>query len=147
VGTTGIILIMKIVINTCFGGYNISHEAMLAYCDLKGIQVWPEQDDFYWNYWTVPLGMRVPHKPHEEFYAMPLAARKAYNDVYTAQIICRSDIERNDPVLVQVVEQLGKAAWGDYSELKVVEVPDGVDWYIDEYDGKERVAETHRVWD
>ena len=120
---------------------------MLAYCDLKGIQVWPEQDDFYWNYWTVPLGMRVPHKPHEEFYAMPLAARKAYNDVYTAQIICRSDIERNDPVLVQVVEQLGKAAWGDYSELKVVEVPDGVDWYIDEYDGKERVAETHRVWD
>jgi hypothetical protein len=147
VGTTGIILIMKIVINTCFGGYNLSHEAMLAYCDLKDIQVWPEKDDFYWNYWTVPPETRVQHKPHEEFYAMPLAARKAYNDVYISQIICRSDIERTDPVLVQIVEQLGEAAWGDLSELKVVEVPDDVDWYISEFDGKERVAERHRVWD
>jgi hypothetical protein len=94
----------------------------------------------------VPPETRVPHKPHEEFYAMPLAARKAYNDLYTAQIICSSDIGRTDPVLAQVVELLGKAAWGNFSELKVVDIPDDVDWYISQYDGKEHVAERHRVW-
>ena len=27
-----------------------------------------------------------------------------------------------------------------------VEIPDGVQWEIDEYDGGERVAECHRTW-
>ena len=30
--------------------------------------------------------------------------------------------------------------------LKVVEIPDGVDWEIEEYDGEEWVSEKHRVW-
>ena len=145
-GTTGIILIMKIVINTCYGGYNLSHEAMLQYCKLKNIEVWPELDSGFWVYWIVSPETRMPVGTHEEFYALPLAERVAYNNLYCAQSICRSDIARNDPVLAQVVEQLGKAANGDCSNLKVVEVPDDVAWYISEYSGKERVAETHRVW-
>jgi len=35
---------------------------------------------------------------------------------------------------------------GTYSDLKVVEIPDGVNWYIEEYDGLEHVAERHRTW-
>ena len=54
--------------------------------------------------------------------------------------------ERNDPKLVQCVEQLGKAADGLYAELKVVEIPDDVDWGIDDYDGMESISENHRVW-
>jgi len=138
---------MKIVINTCYGGYNLSHEAMLQYCNLKGMQVWPEQDNGYWNYWTVLPAARLPHKTHEEFYAMPLEQRKAYNDAYVQQTLNYSNIDRDDPVLVQVVEQLGKAAAGDCANLKVVDIPKGVTWTIVEYDGKEHVAENHRVWD
>lgn len=52
--------------------------------------------------------------------------------------------DRADPTLVQVVEELGPAAGSD--ALKVVEVPDNVDWYIEEFDGKEHVAEVHRTW-
>ena len=37
-------------------------------------------------------------------------------------------------------------AWGCCSRLKVVEIPDGIEWQIEEYDGKEWVAETHRTW-
>ena len=55
-------------------------------------------------------------------------------------------IARNDPALVTTVHRLGSEAGGDYATLKVVEVPAGVDWYIDEYDGKEWVAEKHRTW-
>ena len=30
--------------------------------------------------------------------------------------------------------------------LKIVEIPEGVRWEIEEYDGKEWVAEMHRTW-
>lgn len=57
------------------------------------------------------------------------------------------EIERNDPVLLQVIDQLGvKACDGHYAELKVVQLPDDVEWEIVEYDGKEHVAECHRTW-
>lgn len=56
------------------------------------------------------------------------------------------DIYRSDPILVQVVEDLGSEANDEWSNLKVVEIPDDVDWMILEYDGKEWVAEKHRTW-
>lgn len=56
------------------------------------------------------------------------------------------EIERNDPHLVSVVKELGSEADGSFAELKVVEVPDGVKWTIEEYDGSEWVAEVHRTW-
>ena len=56
------------------------------------------------------------------------------------------DIERNDPVLVEVVEAMGSDADGEFAELKVVEVPDNIEWTIEEYDGEEWVAEVHRTW-
>ena len=53
---------------------------------------------------------------------------------------------RNDPRLVECVETLGERASGDVAKLKVVEVPDNVQWYISDYDGVEEVHEVHRVW-
>jgi hypothetical protein len=54
------------------------------------------------------------------------------------------DIDRTDAVLVQLVEEGGFN--GNSSDLKVVEIPEGVDWGIAEYDGREWVAEKHRTW-
>ena len=45
-----------------------------------------------------------------------------------------------------MVEEQGDAINGAFSDLKVVEIPDGIRWYIDEYDGMEHVAERHRTW-
>ena len=56
------------------------------------------------------------------------------------------DICRDDPVLVQVVEELGEKSFNRYSKLCVVEIPEGVKWHIHEYDGMEHVAEDHRTW-
>ena len=49
------------------------------------------------------------------------------------------DIDRADPILAQVVEELGKKANGDYAELYIAEVPAGTKYRIDEYDGIETV--------
>jgi hypothetical protein len=58
------------------------------------------------------------------------------------------DMQRDDPQLVALVEELGTdRVSGKLAELHVVEVPDGVEWRIEEYDGQEWVAETHRTWE
>jgi hypothetical protein len=59
---------------------------------------------------------------------------------------CLTNVERSDPNLVRVVEELGCEANGDFSMLKVVEVPDGVEWNVQDSDGDEWVAEVHRTW-
>ena len=56
------------------------------------------------------------------------------------------DLIRADPFLVEVVKELGEAANGEYASLKVVEIPDDVEWEISEYDGAEWIAECHRTW-
>jgi hypothetical protein len=55
--------------------------------------------------------------------------------------------DRTNPKLIECVEKLGdKRASGKYACLKVVEIPDGVDWEINDYDGCETVHEKHRIW-
>lgn len=57
------------------------------------------------------------------------------------------DIERTNPILIKVVEELGtEKASGIYAELRVVEIPDDVNYYIDDYDGIETIHEEHRSW-
>lgn len=56
-------------------------------------------------------------------------------------------LDRDDPRLVQVVEELGKDASGRYASLKVIEIPADVKWHIHEYDGAETIHEDHRSWD
>lgn len=56
------------------------------------------------------------------------------------------DEVRAAPELVQVVEELGEKASGSFANLVVVDVPDDVDWVIEEYDGYETIEEVHRSW-
>lgn len=59
---------------------------------------------------------------------------------------CCNDKNRASPELVRCVEQLGEKANGTYSRLKVVEIPDDVDWYIYQDDiGIEVIHEKHRT--
>jgi hypothetical protein len=56
------------------------------------------------------------------------------------------DIPRDCPVLVAMIEEQGDAINGAFSDLRIVEIPDDVSWYIEEYDGMEHIAERHRTW-
>jgi len=49
-------------------------------------------------------------------------------------------VERNDPILVAVVERLKDAANGKSASLKIQEIPSGMKYRIDEYDGLESVV-------
>ena len=56
-----------------------------------------------------------------------------------------ADVARDDPKLIELVEQ-GNAS-GYYASLKVVEIPNDVDWVIEAYDGREWISEKHMKWE
>ena len=59
---------------------------------------------------------------------------------------CTNFHERTNPCLIAIVEELGEEASARHAKLKVIEIPDGIEYTIEEYDGKEWVAEVHRTW-
>lgn len=142
---------MKVVINRCFGGFGLSKEACQRYWDIKGQQVWIEDDTKFKSFglftvWLVPPEDRLESKEGEAFYSMSMEERKAYNEKHSEQTWYYRDVDRNDPILVQLVEENSELYSGRCAELAVVEIPDGVNYEIEEYDGREHVAETHRTW-
>ena len=56
------------------------------------------------------------------------------------------NIPRTDPILVEMITENSELYSDDHADLHVVEVPDDVQWHIDNYDGREHVAENHRIW-
>lgn len=140
---------MKIVINNCYGGFSLSEEGVRRYAEIKGITLWPEADTKYKSlgvvhFWTVPPEQRP--KMIEHWHQASLEERQANNEAFARAQLYDREIPRDDPALVQVVQELGKAANGHHAALKVVTIPDGVQWEIDEYDGLEAVHEKHRSW-
>ena len=59
------------------------------------------------------------------------------------------DLARTDSLLIECVEAFeaeGKDASGAHASLSVVEIPDDVEYTIEEYDGVEWIAEEHQTW-
>lgn len=55
--------------------------------------------------------------------------------------------DRTNPLLIQAIEVLGASVCnGRCADIKVIEIPDDVDWEIDNHDGIETIHEKHRKW-
>lgn len=127
----------KIVYNACYGGFSLSKEAIQRYWEIKGQQVWIEDKQWRFNVWLVPPEERMKQKSTEEFASMTMKERIAYNEAYSAQSWYDRDVDRHDPVLVQVVEEMGDEASGEFAKLRIAEVSGP--YRIDKYDGFESV--------
>lgn len=141
--------VQRIVINTCHGGFGLSNDGVLHYLKLSGIPVWIEAQSSLipFKYWLVPPGPdRIEDPTSEQWSSMTTQERQAHNNKYSQQVFFDREIPRDDPFLVATVLELGEKSYGSHAELKVVEVPSDVDWIIEEYDGKEWIAEKHRTW-
>ena len=127
----------KVVYNACYGGFGLSKEACQRYWDIKGQQVWIEDVQWGVTVWLVSPEDRIPSKEGDAFYSMSMDERVAYNRAHSEQTWYDRNVDRHDPVLVQVVEELGKKANGDFANLQIDEVRGS--YRIDEYDGNESV--------
>lgn len=105
---------MEILLNKCYGGYGLSDEAVRLYLTKKNIPIVinSKSSDKYFKYYIVEDNDRFSE----------------YN------------IPRTDPVIIEVIKELGKKANGSSAELAIISIPDGCQYYIDEYDGMESIA-------
>ena len=140
----------KIVINKCYGGFSLSYEGVMLYAKLKGIKIYAFVSDAsdYRKYLPYKGKGREPFCIHYKTVSEMVEQKRNKDGLYEGNKTYFSDrdIERNDIFLIKVVEKLGDRANGRCAELEITEIPDGVKWVIDEYDGMEHVEEEHRSW-
>lgn len=155
----------KIVINVCHGGYSLSYLAVKRLAELNGKECYayerdwsnkenpyklvtkPKKDDMFLSYFStndVALINRISNS--DNWHSMTDEEKDAHNKEYEKYDLETRPEDRTDPQLIQVIEELGKKANGRCAELKIVEIPDNVQWHIHDYDGYEHVAEDHRTW-
>jgi hypothetical protein len=126
----------KIVYNACYGGFSLSHEAMIRYAEIKGITLYTEKKYGYSHYYLCPPEEYDRISAEEQAKPVSPDRYERSNALYLSD----RDFERNDPVLVQVVEELGDKANGRCAKLRIAEVPAGTLYRIDEYDGFESIG-------
>lgn len=111
----------QVVINCDFGGFGLSDKAVERFFQLKGWTLISE---------TTKYGNKLFYK----------------ESVSDDTIFDEYDLDREDKDLIKVVKELGSKANGEYSSLKILTIPDDVNYEIVEYDGREHIAEVHRTW-
>lgn len=133
---------MKIAINKCYGGFGLSEAAYERLIELG-----------------VPVRAYIKEKPNKKGLYVPNTKNKG-EVIFDNELVPPSErigycgrywetwtrSDRTNPLVIQVIEELGDKASGPHAKLRVVEIPDDVDYEIDEYDGIEHIAERHATW-
>ena len=131
----------KIVINACYGGFSLSILAIREYMKLKGKQVYfyeadltdiknikykktnDRKNELFMVCFTKDFG--------ENFSSIDVTDNELYEYSFNSK-----KIKRDDEDLVKVVEKLKNNSNTICSNLKIVEIPEDVEW----------VSEKHRTW-
>ena len=155
----------KVVINICHGGFSISVQAMKEL--IKQRSSWIDEYDLedYYNRKSNKIDKSWQDCMNEDIKIVrDILGTEDVGDGFMLACLYNSTLIKDDMVyvlsfvastskdfrcdssLVQLVEKLGDDAGGKWSDLKVIEIPDDIDWHIAEYDGYEYIAEDHRTW-
>lgn len=138
---------MKIVINDCYGGFGLSIKAKERISELRGEKLYTYNQTKYKFQHGIDEWTRVDNNCESWF---TISFTKDFGEKVDGDTLdfdySFNNPERNDLYLIQVVEELGEESYGKCSELKIVEIPDDVEWEIKEYDGSEWIAEKHKIW-
>jgi hypothetical protein len=153
----------KIVINKCHGGFGLSPKGLKRWAELNGQECYffknsfssekytplsleeATQERVFWTAFNIPNPEEVL-PDQSNWHEMTDEEKTKSNEEYEKYSLCARNIKRDDPNLIKVVKELKKEANGFAADLKVVSIPDDVDWTIEEYDGAEWVSEVHRTW-
>ena len=141
---------MEIVINKCYGGFGLSTKALRLYA----LKKFDKKVYFYLNDFPSKNYIKT-NKPEEclvtfaliSDYGEYLSGKEMRDVLETDDYISSRNIKRNDPILIEVVKELGEKANTRFSNLCVVGIPNNVEWEIEEYDGIEWISEKHKTWE
>ena len=137
---------MKVILNKCYGGFGVSQEAYELYAKKKGIEIFPYTIKF-------KNGTGIYKKANSGNTVITTYLTKDFgyfvemsDDDLKGKHLYLDDGHREDPVLIEVVEELGDRASGRFAKLVVVDIPDGMEYEIDDYDGIETLHQKVETW-
>lgn len=141
----------KVAINKRHGGFGLSLKALEAIAKLKGLGELHHYSMSYEDriYRKHSAGDREKFSRLNQYtFTENVGENFTEEDVdeFYNKCIFKLELERDDKDLIKVIEVLGREADGPFSRLEIVEIPKDVSYQIEEYDGLEWVAETHRTW-
>lgn len=133
---------MKLVINSCYGGFHLSPKALKRYLELKGKNAyWYKQTKYEYKDGIDEFTRidNVDTIKNDLFINCTTIDYGKVTNTYPANSFNDRLIPRNDKHLIQVVHELGKEANATFSRLTIVEIENGRRYKIDEYDGYESI--------
>jgi len=143
---------MEIVINKQYGGFSLSPLAIQEYLKLKGEKAY-FYDSRYENKTMMFIKEDPPTKTENIFlqcFTRDFGERFNSTDIpdeeWDRYCFYSNSINRTDKDLIKVVKELGDKANTIVSDLKIIEIPDDIEYEIEEYDGFEWVSEKHMTW-
>ena len=148
---------MKIILNKCYGGFNVSTAGYRLYAKKKGFELYPYVmaiDPKYkyhigeYSFEKIEWEKIRYTCAHIHYFIKDYGdkiSRRAFNEIEDDYLWLEQN-HRTDPVLIEVVEELGKEASGAGSDLRVVEIPDDMEWVIDKHDGLEVLHQKVQTW-
>ena len=112
----------KILINSDFGGFGLSDQAIELYLNKKGLKFTIEKKS-------------------------PLFSKRSFIFYVNGVYFNEHELKRDDPALIKTVEEIGlKESADTFGSFKIVKIPYDVEWELKEYDGSEWIAQKHRTW-
>ena len=163
---------MKLVVNKCYGGFDLSARAVARIAEIEGRPCYffnrlagadlytltpttlnkietaeKYRYSFNWSAYDIPDISILPNQ--REWKSMSDQEQRASNELWSIHSLESrySYDKRSTPSLVQAVEELGGCCRiGGLASLRVVTIPDDVEFEIDDYDGIESIHEVHRSW-
>ena len=140
---------MKVAYNSCFGGFSLSPTALTEFARMKGVELtWYKQTGYKHN--GNEQYQRIGGSPNScGLSLIPLSVDAG--DVISSlpkgvYYYPNFDELRSDSDLINVIETMGEGANGMCASLSIIEIPDGADFEIENYDGNESVVPPRQSW-
>ena len=135
----------KVILSKCFGGFGLSKEAYELYAKKKGISVFHyTQENLKKEIYTYATD---DNRTFDFYFTKDFGDNVYISDEDFKEYFLNLDEKfREDKTLIEVVEELGEKANAFYSNLKIVEIPDDLDYVIDNYDGIETLHQKVKEW-
>lgn len=125
----------KIVIHKGYGGFNLSYKLVMRYAELAMFNVYAYKCEYGKCEYIKLTEDEINYLYNNEDVVL-------FED---SDGLYLPSIDRSDCRLIMALKEMPDEM--KKCELKIVEIPDNVDWYIEEGEsGYEWIAERHRTW-
>ena len=131
---------MKIILNKCFGGFDVSNEAYNLYAKKKNLNLYFYSSEYIDHQFIYKKVNDTNNYLFKSFFIKDIGNNVSIsNEDYKKYCLYLDSEYRQDTTLIEVIEELGEKASGRFGALEVVEIPDNYYYKIDEYDGLETI--------